>query len=546
MSEGPSVPALIRRGAQAPAHVDPLDAVMGEDWAALDLGRGGAARAQPSTRIGARRKRAALGGVLAPNPQSLVKLIGSGGAKNGRGLKAQMTYLSRQGAVPLRSSESTFGVELGAGDAAALAEAWGFPGAERGGADRTSHFVVSFPRDTDPEAAERAGRAWAAELFDGGAHGERWDYYTAFHTDTDYPHIHVVVSRRGLDEGRWLKISSRSEITFDRLREVQVEVAAREGIALSGTSRLSRGVHERPVPDAEYRRAQREGRAPVAPAHSAASARHAAAEVLAHARIYEGAAAAIRDADPEIARAIEHAAATLIEGRALLTETSATSERTTEEALAMARSIEDKQEQVQRNFRTLDARLGELPLERRGEIARRIAGLKAEAAPLIRDDLALQTYRAETPHPDYRGLEVAAGDAGAVAIKAEADRAVADLARRHDLGLETTSARHAAGAVSLGLGRDYRALELAERAASRAARGEVPEAPERAEAELDAFHRAARTIYREAAERLRMLERAREEPAREQGEAPAPTREAEIRDAAARRARDRDDDERGR
>ena len=89
---------------------------MGEDWAHLELGRGSAVRspADEGRRTGARR-RAAVGGVLSPNPQALVKLIGSGGTATSRGLKAQMTYLSRQGDVPLRSSESTFGTELGAG-----------------------------------------------------------------------------------------------------------------------------------------------------------------------------------------------------------------------------------------------------------------------------------------------------------------------------------------------------------------------------------------------------------------------------------------------
>jgi len=115
-----------------------------------------------------------------------VKLIGSGGTATSRGLKAQMDYLSRQGDVPLVSSESTFGTELGVSDAAQIAAAWGLPDTDRGGADRTSPFVVSFPLGTDPEAAERAGRSWAEELFDSGAYGDRWDYYTAFHRDTAY------------------------------------------------------------------------------------------------------------------------------------------------------------------------------------------------------------------------------------------------------------------------------------------------------------------------------------------------------------------------
>jgi hypothetical protein len=65
-----SVPDLLRRGALAPAHVSAVDAVMGEDWAYLELGRGSAVRprADEGRRTGARR-RAAVGGVLAPNPR---------------------------------------------------------------------------------------------------------------------------------------------------------------------------------------------------------------------------------------------------------------------------------------------------------------------------------------------------------------------------------------------------------------------------------------------------------------------------------------------
>ena len=130
----PSVPELLRRGAQAPAHVSAVDAVMGEDWAHLELGRGSAVRppADEGRRTGARR-RAAIGGALSPNPQALVKLIGSGGTATSRGLRAQMDYLSRQGDVPLVSSESTFGTELGVGDAAAHLAGYGLSLGKLGG-----------------------------------------------------------------------------------------------------------------------------------------------------------------------------------------------------------------------------------------------------------------------------------------------------------------------------------------------------------------------------------------------------------------------------
>jgi hypothetical protein len=51
-----SVPDLLRRGALAPAHVSAVDAVMGEDWAHLELGRGSAVR-PPAGRCRRTRRR---------------------------------------------------------------------------------------------------------------------------------------------------------------------------------------------------------------------------------------------------------------------------------------------------------------------------------------------------------------------------------------------------------------------------------------------------------------------------------------------------------
>lgn len=549
MSAIPSVPELLQVGAAAPAHVDPVAAVMGE--IRLRLGRGGGANLAAAAFRRDLRRRRAVAGALAPNPQALVKLIGTGGAKHAGGLRAQMAYLSRAGDVPLRSSESTFGTEMSADDARALAASWGLPETDRGGADRTSHFVVSFPQGTNPEAAERAGRAWAEALFDSGAHGDRWDYYTAFHTDTAYPHVHVVVGRRGLDDGSWLRVSSRGAITFDRLREVQVEVAAREGIALTGTSRLARGVHDRPVPDAEYRRAQAAGRAAVAPAHSRVSAIAAAAVVLAHARDYEGAAAALSGAEPALAERLAAAAATILEGHALVAERDAQPSLTPEEAVRMTKAIEEKQDLVRANFEALDRKAAELPdpAERSG-ILRRIAELKGEAAPLVRADLGLQTYRPEVAHDDYRGLPAAEAEPpAAVEIRQAADREVAALAERFALSPDATLARYAGPGVSLGLGRDYRAEELAERAAGLAAHGAPPERAAEAAAQIADFHRHAAAVYREAGARLREIapERPVARSAALEPERPAVRRE-EIEPPEGRPAprRVRDDDERSR
>lgn len=113
-----------------------------------------------------------------------------------------MAYLSRDGAEPLQRSERYMGVVVDAEGAAALERAWAMPPEGSSGADRTSHFIVSFPETTPHGAVERAGRAWAEALFGSGDYGgDAYDYYTAFHTDRAHPHMHVVVHRRGLDNG---------------------------------------------------------------------------------------------------------------------------------------------------------------------------------------------------------------------------------------------------------------------------------------------------------------------------------------------------------
>lgn len=77
-------------------------------------------------------------------------------------------------------------------------------------------------------------------------------------------------------------------VAYERTREAQVLTAEREGIHLTDTRRGEYG-YERPVPDAEFRRALAEGRAPVAPEHTVESAIITAAEILECARVYESA-----------------------------------------------------------------------------------------------------------------------------------------------------------------------------------------------------------------------------------------------------------------
>jgi hypothetical protein len=123
----------------------------------------------------------------------------------------------------------------------------------------------------------------------------------------------------------------------------------------------------------------------VAPAHSEASAIVTAAEILAYARDYQGASAALRAGEPALAERLEAAAATVLAGRALDVERAAAPRITTQEAIRMAETIEQIQAEVRQNFVELEVDIRQVDNPaRRAAFLRDLAGLKAEAAPTWR------------------------------------------------------------------------------------------------------------------------------------------------------------------
>lgn len=197
--------------------------------------------------------------------QAFIRLVPRGGARSADQIFNQLMYLSRGGELPLRRSERHLTIMLQKVGLKDVAQSWvneaGFCGGDsdagRPGQALTTHLIVSFPPGTDASLAFAAGRSWAQEMFGSGRHGGTFDYLTACHDDRPHPHIHLVVHRRAL-EGHWLKISRRHpELNYDRLRESIVDVAQAHGISLEATSRIARGISERAVNYAEYRRAHR-------------------------------------------------------------------------------------------------------------------------------------------------------------------------------------------------------------------------------------------------------------------------------------------------
>ena len=489
--------SFLKRGRAAGSKVSALDAVMGEDWAILDPGR---ARRAREPRLGLRAahranvERIGGGGGALPGrkPQAVVKMVRQGGAANVHGLRAQMAYLSRDGAQPLQRSEAFMGTEIDVEEAARLEKEWRMPPEGANRADRTSHFIVSFPQDALHTAAERAGRAWAEEMFGSGRYGgDSYDYYTAFHTDRAHPHMHVVVYRRGIEHGEWLKVSQRGDMNYDRMREVLVDVAGREGIELEATTRLARGLHDRPVPDAEYRLADKEGRSPVAPEHTQETAALAAAALLHMSRRFALQAQLIEARSHEASEVLYAAAAAASEGKALADITSKISDR---QETDMNQRVEAAKTEIRDNIEKVDRNMGQVSDgATRMRMARDIAALKAETAPILANPRDLAPYTEASTSGRYRGFD--ANDPNAAAARTAVEAKVKAVAVRYGTDPEATVERYAGSAPSKGLEQQFERAEVEERARTRVARGDGPEDVQSRDLALSKMHREIASIY---------------------------------------------------
>ncbi len=510
---------LLKRARSAPGTVSALDAVMGEDWAIVDAGRarrtreiqmGGFSRKKQSNENSAllsahkrdvdRMRPASGGGGRLPgrNPQAVVKMIRNGGASDMRGMKAQMDYLSREGKEPLERSEANMGIGIDAAQEAEMADAWRMPPEGSGRADRTSHFLASFPEGTDAEAAKRAGRAWAEEMFGSGKYGgDSYDYYTAFHTDRAHPHMHVIVYRRGLEEGAWLKVSQRGDLNYDTMRAVLVDVAGREGIELEATTRFARAVHDRPVPDAEYRRAAEEKREPVPPAHTRRSAILAAAALMHQSRHFATQAQLVEATSPEAARVYRAASTAASHGGVIMAITRNIS---TQKEAEMNERVEAAKVEIRDNIDKVDRDMKEIgDGATRMRLARDIADLKADTAPILSNPRDLAPFTEAGTSGRYRGFD--ADDPNAKIARSAVETKIKAVATRYGTDPEATVERYAGPAPSKGLEQQFDSAEVEERARTRVARGDGPEDVQSRDIALTKMHREIATIYDNARSR---------------------------------------------
>ncbi len=187
--------------------------------------------------------------------QAIVHVVRGGGARTVSRICSQFKYLARKGQVKLRFGERYGGGVVPFEELRIWAERWAaMAGVRDPNQDMTTHIVASFPPGTDHGAAERAGIAWAAEMFDDGAAGGERSYILGFHVDKGHPHVHVILNRRALSPGHeWLKLSNRNErINYDFMRQRFADHAQSQGIDLLADARVPIPWGSQPFTREEY------------------------------------------------------------------------------------------------------------------------------------------------------------------------------------------------------------------------------------------------------------------------------------------------------
>jgi Relaxase/Mobilisation nuclease domain len=439
-------------------------------------------------------------------PQAFVKIVRNGGTKTSGQIKSQMDYLSRDGEMEVQRSERHFGVVMDDADQDAMAQDWTVGPSRDTGLDLTTHFVVSYPAGTDASAAQEASRAWASEMFDSGNHGDVYDYYSVFHTDKPHPHMHVVVKRRGIERGEWLKISNRGEINYDMIRDIQVDTARRFGIDMQATPREARGLRDRPITDAEYRRAEREGRDPQPRAHSEDSANATAAAIESYASQIALDAAALQGHAPEVAERMGEIATALRDGLTLEHVVGSAEPIDMGEAAGLSTIIAERRNDVNDGFTNIDRLTALLPADslQRVEIERQTSDWRGQIAPFI----AGTDGFAEQVLPDgagrYRGFVPDPHDEVGQLIAADAQELVRGETTRSGLDPEIMLARYNSNnAVPRALADQWRETERAQMNPD-AGPDDIQRSPEGHHARIEAIYANARALDAEirAANRL--------------------------------------------
>lgn len=378
--------------------------IRGQAAARIDARLAGRRQGRSFARVGAMSARNIAKASTGQSRAAVFKRIRAGGCKTRRSLGAQLSYINDKAVYTYSTMTNalTDAAVLDEDQKSDIIEDWAETWCGSTKLGFTSHMLLSFPTDVPVDQVRDIAMDWTEHFFESGAYGDQWDYVLAVHDDRAHKHAHIILNNRGLDQGTWFSCWAEGVMSPQLMREKQAEIAEGYGVMLDATTRLERGIFEKPAGLDEIYRAKEEARLPREIIMTAEESAIAQAQVVGFAKDYKALADLLDRMDQRhMARAVRGMAANLGSG---------TPWKFTEGEIDMKdiKTVGDAIDYSERTIEALRLKAEELDVTER-------AAFEAKAAPIIADlsqmvpDPKLRTRfgkQLEEPYPPGAGNDV--------------------------------------------------------------------------------------------------------------------------------------------
>ena len=444
---------------------DPLalySSVMGKLWederirgkaaARIDARIAGRRQGRSYRRVGSMSARNVAKVASSQSRAAVFKRIRAGGCKTQASLGKQLNYINDKAVYTYSTmtnaltDEAVLSEDQKAGIIGEWAETW--RGSTKLGF--TSHMLLSFPTDVTVDQVREISMDWAEHFFESGDYGDQWDYVLSVHDDRAHKHAHIILNNRGLEEGTWFSCWADGVMSPQLMREKQAEIAEGYGVMLDATTRLERGIFEKPAGLAEIYRAKEEARLPREIAMTPEESAIAQTQVVGFAKDYKAFADVLDRIDQRhLAQAVRGMADNLGTG---------TPWNFTERTLDMdgIRTVGDAIDYSERTIEALRMKAEDLDVAERAVFEAKAAPIIADLAQMVPDPELRTRFgkQLEEPYPPGAGNDVLIA-----ALQSSNDDALKDvLAQAKEAGMDGDDlvARITAGGTkNYGLAQDW-------------------------------------------------------------------------------------------
>ena len=348
--------------------------IRGQAAARIDARLAGRRQGRSFGRVGSMSARNIAKAATGQSRAAIFKRIRAGGCKTQSSLGNQLSYINDKAVYTYSTMTNalTDAAVLTEDQKSDIVEAWAetWRGSTKLGF--TSHMLLSFPTDVTVDQVRDIAMDWTEHFFESGEYGDQWDYVLAVHDDRAHKHAHIILNNRGVDQGTWFSCWAEGVMSPQLMREKQAEIAEGYGIMLDATTRLERGIFEKPAGLEEIYRAKEEARLPREIVMTAEESAVAQAQVVGFAKDYKDLADLLDGMDQHhMAHAVRGMADTLGTG---------TPWKFTEGEIDMKdiKTVGDAIDYSERTIEALRLNAEELDVTER-------AAFEAKAAPIIAD-----------------------------------------------------------------------------------------------------------------------------------------------------------------